>query len=95
MTMLMTKARGWAGECRRLARAALKLIYREMEVLSEGALAATKGPVGDSQDAKRQAELVCPSATDPPPVGETRPGPPDQPSIFRDRPYGPPLNAPK
>ena len=61
---LVTKARWWAGECRRLARAALKLIYRKMEVLSEGALAATKSPIGDSQDAMRQAELVRPSATD-------------------------------
>ena len=61
---LVTKACAWAVECRRLAWAVLKLIYREMELPSKGASAATESPIGDSQDALRQTELVCPSATD-------------------------------
>ena len=34
-------------ECRRLAWAVLKLIYRKMELPSGGALAATKSPIGE------------------------------------------------
>ena len=61
---LVTKARGWAVECRRLAWAVLKLIYRKMELPSNEASAATESLIGDSQDALRRTELVCPSTTD-------------------------------
>ena len=42
----------------------LKLIYRKMDTSSEGAVAATMSPIRGDQDALRQLELVCPSATD-------------------------------
>ena len=41
---LVPEVRERAVECRRLVWAVLKLIYRKMEMPSEGALAATKSP---------------------------------------------------
>ena len=60
---LVTKVRERAVECRRLAWAVLKLIYRKMETSSKGAMAATMSPIRGDPDALRQLELVCPSTT--------------------------------